>query len=112
MGLKYAIAKTDLEEQWKRIQARLLDEYGEATYSSWLKPLTFIDQQEGCIRLAAPNAFMRDWVKNHYAERVRAILQSENDNIRQLDVIVEQPREEGKTEPFLDVPDMGSNLDP
>ena len=109
----YSVAKTDLEEQWKRIQARLLDEYGEATYSSWLQPLSVVDQQEGCMRLSAPNAFMRDWVKNHYVERVKAILQSENDNILQLDVIDGSREEKTRPdEPFLDIPDVGSNLDP
>ena len=109
----YSAAKTDLEEQWKRVQARLLDEYGEATYSSWLQPLSVVDHQEGCMRLSAPNAFMRDWVKNHYAERVKALLQSENDNILQLEVIVSNREEKPRAdEPYLDVPEIGSNLDP
>ena len=87
---------TDLKEQWERIQTQLLDEYGEATYTCWLKPLSVVDQQEGLIRLAAPNAFMRDWVSNNYAERVKALFQSENDNIRKLDVIVGEAEEEKK----------------
>ncbi len=103
---------TDLKEQWKRIQSRLIDEYGEATYSSWLKPLSIVDHHNGCIRLAAPTTFMRDWVKNHYAERVKTILQSENDNILQLEVIVEENQEEKSSDqPFLDIPEVGSTLD-
>jgi len=103
----------DLEEQWGRIQARLLEEYGEATYSSWLKPLSVVDQQEGRIRLAAPNTFMRDWVRNNYAERVKALFQSENDNIHQLDVIVGTAEDEKKQpdQPLLDLPEVVSNLD-
>ncbi len=105
--------KNDLKEQWERLQAQLLDEYGEATYSCWLKPLSVVDHQEGHIRLAAPNAFMRDWVSNNYAERVKALLQSENDNIRQLDIIVEAREEEKKKsdQPSLDLPEVVSNLD-
>jgi len=104
--------KTKLEEQWNRVQAQLLDEYGEATYSSWIKPLSVVDQREGCMRLAAPNAFMRDWVKNHYADRVKTILQSESANIIQLEVIVSAHEEKtSPEEPFLDIPDIGSNLD-
>ncbi|OJW49072.1 MAG: chromosomal replication initiation protein DnaA [Alphaproteobacteria bacterium 41-28] len=105
--------QNDLEEQWERIQARLLEEYGEATYSSWLKPLSVVDHQEGRIRLAAPNAFMRDWVSNNYAERVKALFQSENDNVRQLDVIVGGANEKKKQpdQPLLDLPEIVSNLD-
>ena len=56
---------------------------------------------------------MRDWVKNHYAERVKAILQSENDNISRLEVVVGESQEEKKTavQPFLDLPEVESNLD-
>ena len=116
MGLRmgYSVARIDLEEQWQRIQTQLLDEYGEATYCSWLQPLSIVDHQEGCIRLAAPNAFMRDWVKNNYAERVKILLQSENNNIRQLDVIVGELDKKiiQPDQPLLDVPDIISNLDP
>lgn len=112
--MRHMPAKTDLENQWLRIQKRLLEEYGEATYSSWIKPLSIVDQKEGSIRLAAPNAFMRDWVRTHYVERVKAILQSENDNIKQVDIIIGQdetpkPSHEG---PLLEAPDVGSHLDP
>ncbi len=107
-------AKAELEAQWDRIQSRLLDEYGEATYSSWLKPLSIIDCQKDCVRLGAPNAFMRDWVKNHYINRVKDIFQSENNNVCQFDVIVGALESEIATveESFLDVPEVGSNLDP
>lgn len=111
--MRYAIANTDLEEQWKRIQERLLDEYGEATYTSWLKPLYIVDHSEGCMRLAAPNPFMRDWVKNNYAERIKTLLQSENDNILQLNVIVGEKADDKQPpeQPILDVPEFVSNLD-
>jgi chromosomal replication initiator protein len=113
----YSAVKINLEKQWEKIQPRLLDEYGEATYSNWLKPLTIVDEQEGCILLSAPTAFMRDWVKNHYADRVKALLQTENDNILKLDVIVSNPaplqaQNTQVTEQILEIPDVGSNLDP
>ncbi len=107
-------AKIDLEGQWESIQGRLLEEYGEATYSSWLKPLSVIDYHKDCVRLAAPTAFMRDWVKNNYAQRVQALLQSVNDNIRQLDIIVNAVEEEKSPaeDGCLDLSDVGSTLDP
>jgi chromosomal replication initiator protein len=110
----YSTVKNDLEEQWEGIQARLLDEYGEATYSSWLKPLSIVNHLEGCVRLVAPNAFTRDWVQNNYAERVKTLLQSQNDNIRQIDVIIDKKNGELVTseQTFIDSPEVSSNLDP
>lgn len=112
--MAYSSTKTDLEDLWRRTQARLLDEYGEGTYSSWLKPLTIIGQQEGCLRLSAPNAFMREWINNNYASKIKTILQAENDNIHQLEISIGQ-QEVGATpsqEAILDVPEVSSNLDP
>jgi len=106
-------AKIDLEEQWQSIQGKLLDEYGEATYASWFKPLSVVDQVEGCLRLAAPNSFMRDWVKNHYADYVKTLFQIENKNIRHLDVIITSQTETAPSlDALLEVADIGSNLDP
>lgn len=112
--MAYSSATTDLENLWKRTQERLLEEYGEGTYSSWLKPLTIIDQQEGCLRLAAPNAFMREWINNNYAAKIKTILQAENDNIHQLEISI-STQDVGVVrlnEAFLDVPEVSSNLDP
>jgi hypothetical protein len=54
---KMAIAQENLEKQWENIQPQLLDEYGEGTYTSWIKPLTFMDMKNGCFRLAAPTTW-------------------------------------------------------
>jgi chromosomal replication initiator protein len=110
--MSYSI-KNNLEELWQSIQGRLLEEYGEATYSRWIKPLCIIDQQKDCIRLAAPDAFARDWVKNHYAERVKIILQSVNDKFSHLDVVLNVPEEEKilADKPIVDITEINSNLD-
>ena len=112
--MEHSASKTDLEKQWTLIQPHLLDEYGEATYSSWIKPLSVIDHVEGCIRLAAPNAFARDWVENHYAKRVKELLQAQNDTINRLAIIVDKTgeNEQEHNEPFIEVPAIGSQLDP
>lgn len=109
-----AIAQENLEKQWENIQPQLLDEYGEGTYTSWIKPLTFIDIENGCFRLAAPTSFMRDWVKNNYATRMQALLQGKNDNSFKLDIIVapESSQEISSPTSVLEASDIGSNLDP
>lgn len=111
---KMAIAQENLEKQWENIQPQLLDEYGEGTYTSWIKPLTFIDMENGCFRLAAPTSFMRDWVKNNYATRMQALLQGKNDNSFKLDIIVapESSQEISSPTSVLEASDIGSNLDP
>ncbi|MBA3813179.1 MAG: chromosomal replication initiator protein DnaA [Alphaproteobacteria bacterium] len=112
--MAYSAAKTDLDDLWKRTQMRLLDEYGEGTYASWLKPLAIIDQQEDCLRLAAPNAFMREWINNNYAAKIKTILQSENNDIQRLEISVNSNDSDmaRSSEVLLDMPEVSSNLDP
>lgn len=112
--MRHAVASPTPEEQWKRIQDQLLDEYGEATYSSWLKSLYVVNQDDGCVCIAAPNAFTRDWVKNNYADRIKALLSSGNDNVFKVDVIVgeKQETEKSSEQSLLDAPEISSNLDP
>jgi hypothetical protein len=112
---KMAIAQENLEKQWENIQPQLLDEYGEGTYTSWIKPLTFMDMKNGCFRLAAPTSFVRDWVKSNYATRMQTLLQGKNDNSFKLDIIVapqQNVQEISSSTSTLDASDIGSNLDP
>ncbi|MBY0429831.1 MAG: hypothetical protein K2Q10_01425, partial [Rhodospirillales bacterium] len=63
--------------QWERIKIRLREEFGEAVFRSWMKPLALIEVRDGVLRVGAPTRFMRDWVNTHYAEYIRALTISE-----------------------------------
>ncbi|TCZ52927.1 chromosomal replication initiator protein DnaA [Roseicella aquatilis] len=75
---------------WARIRARLRDEVGEVEYRTWLRQMTLqgIDGEEAVILL--PTRFLRDWVNSHYGDRLRALWQAEDGNIRRVDVRVAQ----------------------
>ncbi|MBM3600629.1 MAG: chromosomal replication initiator protein DnaA [Alphaproteobacteria bacterium] len=74
--------------QWARVRARLRSEFGDAAFRSWLKPLTMTAEGEGTITLSAPTRFMRDWIVQHYLERIRALWSSENGDVKTVDVVV------------------------
>ncbi|MFA7431605.1 MAG: chromosomal replication initiator protein DnaA [Rhodospirillaceae bacterium] len=76
-------------EQWERVQGRLREEFGDAAYSSWLKPMTLGGVADGHVRLAVPTRFMRDWVLTHYAERIRTLWAGEDPAVRGVDVVVD-----------------------
>ncbi len=75
--------------QWERVQGRLREEFGDAAYSSWLKPMTLGGVADGHVRLAVPTRFMRDWVLTHYAERIRTLWAGEDPAVRGVDVVVD-----------------------
>ncbi len=81
----------EITAQWARVRGRLRAEVGDASYRSWLKPLTLVGIVDGMARMAVPTQFMRDWVASHYGDRVRALWCEENVTLDGVDIFV-QPR--------------------
>jgi chromosomal replication initiator protein len=80
-----------VETQWARVRGKLRAEFGEVAYRSWLKPLTLAGIDEGEVRIAVPTRFMQDWVRTHYAERLRALWKAENKTVRAVEIVIATP---------------------
>jgi len=87
-----------IDAQWARVRARLRSEVGDAAYKSWLKPLTLLSLERGEVRLAVPTRFMRDWVRSHYADRIRALWIGENRQVQAVEVVVQTATAEARSE--------------
>jgi chromosomal replication initiator protein len=66
---------------WAHVRANLRRSAGQRLFDQWLKPIVLVESSTGeSIRLGLPSAFMTQWVRNHYAERLllefRAVLAS------------------------------------
>ena len=59
-----------LGTEWARVRGQLRQEFGEDAFKSWLKPLTLLGASEGEIRISAPTRFVRDWIVDHYVDRI------------------------------------------
>jgi chromosomal replication initiator protein len=81
-------ATPSIETQWARVRGKLRAEFGEVAYRSWLKPLTLAGVEEGEVRIAVPTRFMQDWVRTHYAERLRALWKAENRSVKNIEIVV------------------------
>jgi chromosomal replication initiator protein len=56
---------------WDRVRASLRESAGMRVFEQWLKPIILIEGDDpAAIRLALPSAFMTNWVRNHYADRL------------------------------------------
>ena len=75
--------------QWDRVRGRLREEFGEAAYKSWLKPLILSEVRDDSVRISVPTRFLRDWVITHYGERIRALWSGENASIRNVEIVVQ-----------------------
>lgn len=66
---------SELERAWARIRGHLRESAGGRLYDQWLKPLTLVGIDEAradhrVIRLSLPSAFLTNWVRNNYGERL------------------------------------------
>jgi chromosomal replication initiator protein len=79
---------SDVQAQWARVRARLRSEFGEPAYRSWLRSMTLLELREGKVRIAVPARFLRDWISQHYADRIRALWNAENPAVTAVEFVV------------------------
>jgi chromosomal replication initiator protein len=111
-GMMEVNSDSMLNAQWARVRGRLRAEFGEATFRSWLKPLTLAGKRGADLRVAVPSRFMRDWVATHYADRLKALWSSENPEIRTVEVIVDAARPKDEAQEAADAAALEEELPP
>jgi len=56
---------------WSHVRGNLRRSAGQRLFDQWLKPVVLIEASDSeAVRLGLPSAFMTQWVRNHYAERM------------------------------------------
>jgi chromosomal replication initiator protein len=58
-----------MSEVWDACATALKQDLTGAEYSTWIMPLQ-ARESDGAICLLAPNRFVKDWVKQHYEQRI------------------------------------------
>lgn len=54
---------------WDQCVSLLKGDLTSAEYNTWILPLQAAEE-DACIRLFAPNRFVKDWVRQHYEQRI------------------------------------------
>ncbi len=62
-----------METFWQGCSAQLEMELTPQQYSTWIKPLTPLDYEDGVLRIAAPNRIKLDWVKSQFIGRISSL---------------------------------------
>ena len=75
---------------WKRVHNGMRQEFGEAIFRSWLKPLTLQAYYHGTMEISVPTRFMRDWIQTHYAERILEMCGTADAEIKRIQFVVAQ----------------------
>ncbi|MEO5866641.1 MAG: chromosomal replication initiator protein DnaA [Sphingomonas sp.] len=71
MGLTGEATRGEATKAWATVRSHLRESAGARLFDQWLKPMDLVDGSDAdSIRLALPSAFMTNWVRNHYSERL------------------------------------------
>ncbi len=80
--------QVEVAAAWARVRQNLRASAGQRLFDRWLKPMELVAPDgDGVVRLTLPSAFMTDWVRNHYAERLTHEFRAQLPQVR--DVVVE-----------------------
>ncbi len=87
---------SNLLRTWGLVRAHLHSDVGDKTFDSWLKPLQLVGLDTNpesplagtTVRLAVPSRFMADWVRNHFADRLRHAFAAHLPSIRSVTIEV------------------------
>ena len=61
-------------QAWAQIRASLRESAGVRLFDQWLKPIELVEadpDEDDIVRLALPSAFLANWVRSHYADRLQ-----------------------------------------
>ncbi len=82
------ISSQQISSQWTKIKGRLQAEVGDVEYRTWLRQMTLAGLDGDEITVNLPTRFLRDWVSTRYGDRLRVLWQSENPEVRRVDIRV------------------------
>ncbi len=88
---------------WARVRTALRSESGERNFDTWLAPLALIAGDGDQVRLAAPSAFLADWVASHFADKLRQHWAVQRPGTRQVVVNVQPGMTTGTVVPAASV---------
>lgn len=79
-----------IKKIWNGVYSDMRAEFGEGVFRSWLKPLTLRAFYHGTMEVSVPTRFMRDWIQNHYAQKIEAMCVAAGGDIKRVQIVVVQ----------------------
>ena len=79
--------ESEAHRAWARVRSNLRESAGARLFEQWLKPMELIEDRDAdTIRLGLPSAFMTNWVRNHYADRLMLEFRTLLPNVRGVSI--------------------------
>lgn len=59
------------EEIWTQICSGFIGSVGKNNFETWIKPINFIDSENGVLKLGVKTKFQGDWVSRNYVDQIK-----------------------------------------
>ena len=76
------------ENNWSKLKKDLKKIVGESSYNNWLKQLSFNSINNGEVILSVPTKFLRDWIVNNYADKIKQECKKIDTKISMIKILV------------------------
>jgi chromosomal replication initiator protein len=93
----HAALEEHTKANWQKVRDKLHSEFGATAFRYWLKPVDLLTVEAGVAVLGAPTRAMRDWVSQHYLDRIQAFWHAEDPDIHFVEINVAAPGTPGAT---------------
>lgn len=74
--------------EWSKVSARLTEHLGPDVTQSWFRNAAIVRIVDGVGTLAAPSRFIRNWVRQHYADHLLKAWRSVNASVTRVEIIL------------------------
>ena len=92
------VTSTEAERAWARVRQNLRESAGARLFDQWLKPITLVAHDDpDTIRLALPSAFVTNWVRSHYADRLTLEFKALMPRLRGVSIETRAPGDQPST---------------
>lgn len=88
---------SDILKAWTASYQDMRQEFGEAVFRSWLKPMTLQAYYQGTMEISVPTRFMRDWIQTHYHDQILKLCKKHDATIERLQFVVQVQSQIQKT---------------
>ena len=78
----------EMQSIWAKVYDGLREEFGEAVFRSWLKPMKLQAFYHGTLEVSVPTRFMKDWIASHYSARILEMATGTDADIKRLEIVV------------------------
>ncbi|HVI99035.1 MAG TPA: chromosomal replication initiator protein DnaA [Sphingomonas sp.] len=87
MNQRAGEGRDEIARAWQTVRNHLRESAGTRLFDQWLKPMALIESGEpDVVRLGLPSAFMTNWVRSHYAERLFQEFRAQMASVRQVSI--------------------------